>query len=147
MRAGLRVAYRLLRVYWFVARPRTTGVKCVVTREEKVLLVRHTYGPRRWDFPGGGIKRGETPLEAARREFREELGLDIVEWRHLGDRYQRIDNKRNTLHLVGATAGEGELRADGIEIAEARWFGASDLPSPRSPWVHAAAARALAART
>ena len=41
-----------------------------------MLLVRHTYGPRAWDLPGGAIKRGEPPIDAARREMDEELGLD-----------------------------------------------------------------------
>ncbi|MGA8714666.1 MAG: NUDIX hydrolase, partial [Roseiarcus sp.] len=28
-----------------------------------------------WNFPGGGVKRGETPDAAARRELAEEIGL------------------------------------------------------------------------
>jgi len=40
------------------------------------VLVRN---PRaRWEFPKGGIETGETPREAAEREFREETG--IVSW-------------------------------------------------------------------
>jgi 8-oxo-dGTP diphosphatase len=39
-----------------------------------VLLVRHRW--RGWVPPGGRVEAGETPREAARREFREEAGLD-----------------------------------------------------------------------
>jgi 8-oxo-dGTP diphosphatase len=39
-----------------------------------VLLVRHRW--RGWVPPGGRVEAGETPREAARREFREETGLD-----------------------------------------------------------------------
>ena len=39
-----------------------------------VLLVRHRW--RGWVPPGGKVEAGETPREAARREFREETGLD-----------------------------------------------------------------------
>jgi len=40
----------------------------------RVLLVRHRW--RGWVPPGGKVEAGETPREAARREFREETGLD-----------------------------------------------------------------------
>jgi 8-oxo-dGTP diphosphatase len=39
-----------------------------------VLLVRHRW--RGWVPPGGRVEAGETPREAARRELREETGLD-----------------------------------------------------------------------
>src|SRR3954464_10892293 len=122
-RAGLRAAYRALQVYWFVARPRANGVKCVVMSGDRLVLVRHTYGRRGlWDLPGGGIKRGETPLMAARREVREELGLDLASWREVGRTRLVVEHKRNQLHGATATVATApELAPDRIEIAEARW--------------------------
>ena len=67
-RLGYRMAYRVLQVFWFVRRPPKEGVKCLVTCRDRVLLVRHTYGSRAWDVPGGAIKRGEPPLAAAHRD-------------------------------------------------------------------------------
>ena len=45
----------------------------------RVMLVHTTY-KQPWDIPGGVVEteRGESPLDAARREVAEELGLDIV---------------------------------------------------------------------
>ena len=49
---------------------------------DRVLFVRHTYGDRTpWEMPGGGLRRGEAPEAAVRREMREELGIELVELR------------------------------------------------------------------
>jgi NAD+ diphosphatase len=137
-----------MRVYWFVVRPKTTGVKCVLTRGEEVLLVRHEYGRRDvWDLPGGGVKRGESGAEAARREVREEVGCDVVGWRHVGTFHLQVDRKDNKIHGFAAAATGADVAVDGIEIAEARWFESGRLPSPRAPWVSAFAAKAVSVLT
>src|SRR5438067_13089326 len=84
LRVMYRCAYWLLRAYWFVRRPEVQGVKCVLTDGDQVLLVRHTYGHREWDLPGGAVKRDEPPLNAARREMHEELGIRNEEWISIG---------------------------------------------------------------
>jgi 8-oxo-dGTP pyrophosphatase MutT (NUDIX family) len=143
LRTAYRAGYPLARTYWRLAQPEKAGVKCVLTRGDEVLLVRHTYGPEtRWELPGGGIKRGEEPHDAARREAREELGVEIDDWRPLGDLFERIDGKRDTLWCFSAPAGDREIVTDGAEIAEARWFRLDDLPADSHGYV----ARILARR-
>jgi 8-oxo-dGTP diphosphatase len=44
--------------------------------EGRILLVDPTYKPE-WDLPGGMVEANEPPFEAAVREVREELGLDL----------------------------------------------------------------------
>lgn len=46
----------------------------LVARDNKVLLVRHSY-VRGWLLPGGGVGRAEPPAEAILRELKEEIGL------------------------------------------------------------------------
>jgi len=46
----------------------------LVVRDNKVLLVRHSY-VRGWLLPGGGVGRAEPPAEAILRELKEEIGL------------------------------------------------------------------------
>ena len=135
-----RLAYRLgwwaLRVWWTVARPVKEGVKCVLTRDGEVLLVRHTYGDRRrWELPGGGIKRREQPVGAAQREVREELGIDVEDWTPLGDLFERIDRKHDHLWCFASEIDHRPLDPDHAEIAEARWFAPDRLPPHTAKYV------------
>jgi 8-oxo-dGTP diphosphatase len=55
------------------------GVGGFVHKDGKVLLIRRKFEPNRgrWAPPGGLLELGEDPEEAARREVREELGLEV----------------------------------------------------------------------
>ncbi len=123
-----RLAYNVLVVYWFLARPSMTGVKCVLADADRILLVRHTYGPPLWELPGGGIKRGESPADAARREMREELGVQAEHWLELPVVRGRVNGRRDTLHCFRAELPNPQLTLDRGEIAEAGWFELHALP-------------------
>jgi ADP-ribose pyrophosphatase YjhB (NUDIX family) len=62
----------------YPARP-LVGIGAVVLRRDSVLLVRRGKPPSAgsWSIPGGAQKLGETAEAAARRELREETGLDV----------------------------------------------------------------------
>jgi 8-oxo-dGTP pyrophosphatase MutT (NUDIX family) len=111
----------VLRVYWFVARPHTRGVKCVVRHDGRVLLVRHTYGDRAWDLPGGTAQRGEEPAATARRELHEELGVEPVNMRLLRSMHWRPLGKHDDVSLFVVDVEGASLEVDGAEIAATRW--------------------------
>lgn len=58
---------------------------------EPKLLILRAY--RNWDFPKGAVEPGETPLEAARREVREETGLTRLDF-HWGESYRETEPYR-----------------------------------------------------
>jgi 8-oxo-dGTP pyrophosphatase MutT (NUDIX family) len=118
----MRTAYR------FVRRPRTFGVKCVVCHDGRWLLVRNTYGGHYWTLPGGGVKRGEEPADAARREVAEEVGIrvDVVE--PIGSYFSTRHFSRDTVYCFRAVTATPVFDIDRREIEKAAWFEASAIP-------------------
>jgi ADP-ribose pyrophosphatase YjhB (NUDIX family) len=59
------------------ARKRVSADVLLRDEQGRVLLVKPTYKPG-WDLPGGMAEANEAPDDAARRELKEELGLDVT---------------------------------------------------------------------
>jgi len=67
---------RRLLMHEVVDRPQAT-VGALLTRDDRVLMIRtHKWG-HKWGIPGGKIERGENAEDALRREVREETGLGV----------------------------------------------------------------------
>jgi len=75
LRLVITAAHGLLRLGWFIRRPRTFGAHALaLTPEGKAILVRLRYAPG-WRLPGGGRAEDEDPRDAVLRELREEIGM------------------------------------------------------------------------
>ena len=75
LRAPLRSLHGILKMNWFVRRPRTFGAHALaLTPDGKAILVRLRYAPG-WRLPGGGRGENESAQEAVLRELREEIGM------------------------------------------------------------------------
>lgn len=110
------------------------GVGVVIWRDDKVLLVKRKHPPRQgeWGLPGGKQKLGESIMQAAVREAREETGLDIMP---LGiitaiDAITRDKSKKIEFHYtiveVAAESREGKPAAKDDALA-VRWATIEDL--------------------
>ncbi len=114
--------YPLAKVYWFIVRPKTQGAGCIIECGENILLVRNTYGDGSWSFPGGGIKKEETPTQSVIREVREEVGINLANVRELGSFLYTHQYKKDTVHAFFASIKNDNVIIDRDEIKEARWF-------------------------
>jgi putative (di)nucleoside polyphosphate hydrolase len=68
---------KLLNPMDFLA-PRRLSCGILILNGQQELLLCHVTGQDHWDLPKGGAHEGETPLQAALRETREETGLDLL---------------------------------------------------------------------
>jgi ADP-ribose pyrophosphatase YjhB (NUDIX family) len=124
----MRLAFWLMRVKWWITRPIAIGVRMVLLQDGQVVLVRHTYS-RGWHFPGGALKWGETPAEAATREAAEEAGAQLLAPVELLGVFSSFGEGKSD-HVVAFLCREFHLgqASDRWEIAECRLFAVDALP-------------------
>lgn len=80
-----------------------------------------------WCLPGGEIDEGESIAEAARREVREETGLEVELTRLVGT-YSQLGSYADHDILFAARIIGGTLMSDPREVLEARFFRFDALP-------------------
>lgn len=103
---------------------------CVVVLEhDRVLMVRQTYrGETFWTFPGGGLLPDESPGDAAIREAKEEVGLDVEIITLLCQTVRATTTGTYYCYLARVVGGEArlghdpELPVDAQELHATQWY-------------------------
>jgi 8-oxo-dGTP diphosphatase len=114
---------------WSRWKPREHANLCFIVKEERVLLIRKKrgLGAGKINGPGGKLEPGETALEAALREVREEIGVTPLAVEERGIlHFQFVDGYSLHCAVFVAQDYEGEL----CETDEATpfWVAREDVP-------------------
>ncbi|MCB1825182.1 MAG: NAD(+) diphosphatase [Candidatus Competibacteraceae bacterium] len=115
------------------AYPRLSPVVMVrISRGREILLARAPrFLPGVYSVLAGFVEAGETLEQAIHREVAEEVGIRVKNLRYFAS--QSWPFPHSLMMAFTADHAEGEPRADGREILEARWFGPENLPGLPSP--------------
>ena len=123
--AGTRCATEGCGYAWYPDPKVAVGV--VAERDGHLLLVRRSHEPARgrWAFPSGFVDAGEVLMDAARRETREEAGVDVHIDRLLGA-WSAPDDPVVFVAYAGTLAPGAP--APGAEVSEVAFFDPDTLP-------------------
>lgn len=111
-----------------------TAGAIVTDSRGRVLLLKHRFRPGSgWGLPGGFIEQGEQPVEALRRELREEIGLEVAELKLFAVRAFRTPKQVEIVFMGQAMSAPGSPEELSFEIQEAGWFLPGEFPKELPP--------------
>jgi ADP-ribose pyrophosphatase len=108
-----------------------SAVMMAVDDRGRVLLVKQFRLPANdflWELPAGRLDPGESPLDAARRELREETGYAAGRWTELASYFPSpgfLQEKMTVFLAEGLTSGEQQPMDD--ERIEMQWFEEAEI--------------------
>jgi len=134
LRLILTAIHGLLRLGWFVRRPRTHGAHALAfTPDGKLILVKLRYAAG-WRLPGGGRAADEGPRDAVLRELREEIGLTAHgEIRVAAEIEQRPHAKRDLASLLVVRDVSYRPHRWSWEVEAIAEHALDDLPADMAP--------------
>jgi 8-oxo-dGTP diphosphatase len=122
-------ARSLEQIDWDTWRPVDRATLLFVVRDGRILLIRKKrgLGAGKINGPGGRLDPGETPLQAAAREVREEICVQPLDIHHHGElKFHFVDGY--SIHVWVYRAGDFEGQPAETVEAEPLWFPLDRIP-------------------
>jgi len=112
------------------------GVGVIVKKNGKILLMkrRGSHASGTWAPPGGHIDFGESVVECARREVKEETGLEIKNLKVAGFTEDLFKKEKKHYITIWVTSDwkSGKVNEKHKEFSEIGWFKKEEFPRPAS---------------
>ena len=108
-------------------KPIRKAVRCYLIKDNKVVVTKYKKGNKKegyYDIPGGKIEEGETSKQTAKREMKEETGIDIIDLKFKGSMTIEYPNRKFEFEVFITNEYKGEPQefeentSEWIEIKE-----------------------------
>jgi 8-oxo-dGTP diphosphatase len=100
----------------------------IIIHDRKILIAKRKANDQqagKWEFPGGKIRKNETPQQCLAREMREEFGIEVSVGDFFGESIHHYDDQSIQLLAFRAIWKDGNFSLNAH--AEFRWVSLNQI--------------------